>query len=31
MVRLPGSDVIISMYGNMREQPLNIQTLTKNP
>jgi len=31
MVRLPGSDVIIPMYRNMHEQPLNMQTLTKNP
>jgi len=30
MVRLPGSDVIIPMYRNMHEQPLNMQTLTKN-
>ena len=31
MVRLPGSEVIIPMYINMHEQPLNMQTLTKNP
>jgi len=30
MVRLPGSDVIIPMYINMHEQPLNMQTLTKS-
>jgi len=29
MFRLPGSDVIIPMYRNMHEQPLNMQTLTK--
>jgi len=31
MVRLPGSDVIIQMHRNMREQPLNMQTSTENP
>ena len=30
LVRLPGSDVIIQMHRNMHEQPLNMQTLTKN-
>ena len=30
-VQLPGSDVIIPMYRNMHEQPLDMHTLTKNP
>jgi len=29
MVRLFGIDVIIPVYRNMHEQPLNMQTLTK--
>jgi len=30
MIQLLGSDVIIPMYRNMHEQPLNMQKLTKN-